>query len=507
ASYFGNYFADTYFTNFVSQYLAFKKKEVELIKKASRLEFAIDLAKELKDEGLRSLIEAYVSAKKDQDLQWMLHFAIGGPRMVSNDNQSPICVIVDEFQEILKIIDDMGRPLNIKGMYQFGVEGTYCPHFVSGSAVSIITNEILTKGVLVGRFGEKHLDKLDLDSALELGSKLAKKFGFELPHEQNIYLANYTDRLPYYIYRILFSIKESNAKIVTEDVLSDAISSEITRGGIYADLEKQLMEYAELNNLNIIRSVLYLAANYEEKQIIPSEIAEKLKVQEIEVSKALIQISNADLIENLGGFYYNVPDPIMREFLRTQYFHKILKIPIEDLEEEKKTEVYTQLSDSARILGLLLESHLKLLMTYWNNEIVSGEIFGTDNMIRLPKFDRVHETKVKPYKTREYQLDMFATYYEGGKYLGWLGESRYRNVQANKPDIVKFNRACNAVKKHYKLTSSTKWFVSLSGFSEPALKEAKKLGILTSDLNSLNELLEKFGLKKIEPKKKRANLG
>ncbi|MFQ6120991.1 MAG: ATP-binding protein, partial [Methanosarcinales archaeon] len=353
--------AESYFTSFVSQYLAFKKKDVTLIKELRDLDLALNLAVELKDEGLASVIRGYINSKAVNNVHEMLNMAIGGPRMVSNDNQSPICVILDEFQYILGVVDDDGWDVDLKGKYQFGVEGTYCPHFVSGSAVSIITNEILTKGALVGRFGEKHLDKLDLDSALELGRKLAKKFGFELPHEQNIYLANYTDRLPYYIYRILYAIRESKEKLVTEEVLSNAISSEITRGGIYGELERQLLEYAELNNLNIIRSVLYLASNYEEKQIIPSEIAEKLKVPEIEVSKALIQISSADLIENLGGFYYNVPDPIMREFLRTQYFHKILKIPIKDLEEEKKTEVYTELSDSARMLGLLLESHLKLL--------------------------------------------------------------------------------------------------------------------------------------------------
>ncbi|MFQ6119498.1 MAG: hypothetical protein ACE5KE_06395, partial [Methanosarcinales archaeon] len=316
------------------------------------------------------------------------------------------------------------------------------------------------------------------------------------------YLANYTDRLPYYIYRILYTIYKNKEKIVTSDVLSNAISSEITSGGIYGELERQLMEYVELNTLKIIRSVLYLAANYEEKQIIPREIAEKLKVQENEVSKALVQISKADLIEDLGGFYYNVPDPIMREFLRTQYFHNILKIPIEELTREKKIEVYNGLSDSSRMLGLLLESHLKLLMMYWNNEIVSGDLFGTESDIRLPKFDEVFSTKVKPYKTREYQLDMMAIYYESGKVIGWAGESRYRDAKANKPDIIKFNRACKAVQKHYKLTEIIKWFVSLAGFSEPAIQEAKKLGILTTDLKALNELLERFGLKKLEPKKK-----
>ncbi|MFQ6072528.1 MAG: hypothetical protein ACE5KT_07500, partial [Methanosarcinales archaeon] len=466
------------------------------------LENALDIALELKDEGLSYVIENYLESKKNQYLQGMLEFAIGGPRMVSNVNQSPICVIIDEFQYILGVVDDEGWDVDLKGKYQFGVEGTYCPHFVSGSAVNIIVNEILTKGALVGRFGEEHLDKLDLESALELGNKLSNKFGFELPYEQNIYLANYTDRLPYYIYRILYTIYKNKEKIVTSDVLSNAISSEITSGGIYGELERQLMEYVELNTLKIIRSVLYLAANYEEKQIIPREIAEKLKVQENEVSKALVQISKADLIEDLGGFYYNVPDPIMREFLRTQYFHNILKIPIEELTREKKIEVYNGLSDSSRMLGLLLESHLKLLMMYWNNEIVSGDLFGTESDIRLPKFDEVFSTKVKPYKTREYQLDMMAIYYESGKVIGWAGESRYRDAKANKPDIIKFNRACKAVQKHYKLTEIIKWFVSLAGFSEPALNEAKKLGILTTDLKALNELLERFGLKKLEPKKK-----
>ncbi|MFQ6063666.1 MAG: ATP-binding protein, partial [Methanosarcinales archaeon] len=424
ASYFGNYFAESYFTSFVSQYLAFKKKDVLIIDELTDLNIAYNLAQEINDSGLIHILKSYLNAKKSKSLFKMLNIAIGGPRMVSNINQSPICAIVDEFQNILKIVDRDGSPLNLQGLYQFGVEGTYCPHFVSGSAVSIIMKEILTRGALVGRFGIERVDKLELEYALELGRRLSKKYKFELPEEQNIYLANYTEGLPYYINRILYAVYKSGEKLVNEEVLSEAISRELTHGTIYNDLEGQILDYAERNDLNIVRSVLYFAANYEEERIDPGAIAKKLKVSEIKVSKTLSQMARADLIfETNANLHFNIDDPVMRQFLKNQYVREIMKIPPDTLEYEETLKLKKQLNDLQRINGILIESHIKLLMVYWDNRIVNGNLFGIEGNIKLPKFERIFSTKVKPPKSKEYQIDSLAAYTENKISKAWIGES------------------------------------------------------------------------------------
>ncbi|MFQ6055042.1 MAG: ATP-binding protein, partial [Methanosarcinales archaeon] len=487
----GEYIAEEYFKNFVSQYIAFKKKDIKLRKKATDLNLALKLAQELEDIGLMEIIEAYIDAKQKQYFQGIVHNSIGAPRMVAEENESAICVIIDEFQEILKIVDRDGRILNFKGLYQFAVESALATHIISGSAVTIMRQEILRRGPLLGRFEPYKISGLSTEYAIELQDRLSKMYGFEMPYEQKVYIANYTSGLPFYIKKILLEIKRYKVPIVTEEVLCKAISHEITRGGIYDTLEMLLLQYAKQNKLNITRSVLYHCANFEDKKINPDEIAEKLQVSSIEVMEALSQMSRADLIEPSGGFYYNIPDPVMRKFLRTQYFREVMGVPQADIEEEEKNKIYTQLSDEPTMIGLLVESHLTLLMMYWDNRVVSGNLFGLDKSqkITLPKFHRVFNTKVKPPRSREYQIDLIGTYFDAGKYLAWIGESKYRNRPINKSDITKFNRACIAAQKSYGFNEITKWFFSATGFSEPAIEEAKKHNILLTDLKNVNQLL------------------
>lgn len=64
----------------------------------------------------------------------------------------PIFVMLDEFQDVLRIGYSDGRPADTVGLYRWAVEGRKCPHFVTGSAVRLITQEVLGTGALFGRF-------------------------------------------------------------------------------------------------------------------------------------------------------------------------------------------------------------------------------------------------------------------------------------------------------------------------------------------------------------------
>ena len=52
----------------------------------------------------------------------------------------------DEFQNILLINYSDGKPARMTGLYQWAVEGRQCPHFVTGSAVRLINQEVLGIG-------------------------------------------------------------------------------------------------------------------------------------------------------------------------------------------------------------------------------------------------------------------------------------------------------------------------------------------------------------------------
>ena len=101
-----------------------------------------------------------------------------------------------------------------------------------------------------------------------------------------------------------------------------------------------------------------------------------------------------------------------------------------------------------------------------------------------------------PYN-REYQIDILGSALQTLEDPIWVVECRYRNIKANVKDIKKLSDAVEAVKKERDTDRLRGWFISVNGFSKNALEHARKNGILTSNKDQLNELLDMYGIKKI----------
>ncbi len=70
------------------------------------------------------------------------------PRRISDYDDSTIVVFLDEFQNTRL----PQYQFDVVGYMQEAVESPTCPHFVTGSAMSILAREILGRGSLYGRF-------------------------------------------------------------------------------------------------------------------------------------------------------------------------------------------------------------------------------------------------------------------------------------------------------------------------------------------------------------------
>lgn len=91
----------------------------------------------------------------------MLTIAINAPRTVSDYNEEPIIVFIDEFQEVLKVRNKDGGDPNCLGNHQDAVESLGCPYVITGSAKSLILYDILRTGPLFARFRPKYLEGMD----------------------------------------------------------------------------------------------------------------------------------------------------------------------------------------------------------------------------------------------------------------------------------------------------------------------------------------------------------
>jgi hypothetical protein len=175
-----------------------------------------------------------------------------------------------------------------------------------------------------------------------------------------------------------------------------------------------------------------------------------------------------------------------------------------DLAEAERRGLQKEIHDLKRINGILMESHLKMLMYTWSQtdaarRTVPGAWFGREEEEWiLPRFENVRDTVFKEPGHPVYQLDAFATYFDRTDLVGWAVESKFWSERVGKPQIEKLVEALPAIRKASKKDRVVAWFFSAHGFTAPARKYAQEQGVLISDLEQVNALLAHFGLKRLE---------
>jgi len=104
-----------------------------------------------------------------------------------------------------------------------------------------------------------------------------------------------------------------------EESINRILAIDLSSGFIYQELRDQVIKWIDrLNDHNITKWILYLAALEEADKIDPERIQKELKVREgtdVEVKKiihVMIKLSQGDLIDykSFGGYFTHMKDPV-----------------------------------------------------------------------------------------------------------------------------------------------------------------------------------------------------
>ncbi|KPA11364.1 ATPase domain protein, prokaryote domain protein, partial [Candidatus Magnetomorum sp. HK-1] len=171
-------FSLKYVENFLRWFAAFKLKNQTLLKRPRNINQLIKFIEEnipLTD-GLYNAIDL-MKAILDKGAILPSQSAIMLPREVAYADDISIVMFLDEFQNTrLPHID-----FSIVGFFQEAVESPTCPHFVTGSAMSILADEILGKGALYGRFDYERIESFTDYYGEELVLKAANFYQASIP--------------------------------------------------------------------------------------------------------------------------------------------------------------------------------------------------------------------------------------------------------------------------------------------------------------------------------------
>lgn len=498
-------FSQSYFTEFLRQYFAFKNKAqaTQLLRYQLTELFDYGLNHD-RSEGIIEVIERFRPAQRVDNEAEMLTIAINAPRLVAAHNEEPIIVFVDEFQEILKVRDSDGTDPNCIGNYQEAVESLRCPHIITGSAKSLILYDILRDGPLFGRFLLNDIKGLEGYFAQELVDKWCKRLGVTVCEEMAAELGIRCGGNPYYIELVIQQAHRQGKSLDNVENLNQTLVTDLIKGGIWAELEKQVLRFiTEQNQKGIGKELLYRASKYEVIQLDDmEEMATSLNCRFEEIQGMLSALARADLLEEegiRGTYYIRVNDPILNEFLKVWCEVKVEHQKKEKVEKRKLREYQKKSKQFDYYKGITVQVYILYMMTKWNQEVVEGkDYFNIDKQIVLPQFRWVDNDRLKHPNTGEAELDVIGMHQN----ILWLGECKYwTDAQPGLKEVQDFvERKAEIAKKALEYEEDEEivlWFFSRNGVEAKAEDYIKENGLLYSKEEDLNRLLKRFGVKEL----------
>ena len=500
-------FAKKYLENFMRYYVAFRTGQPEIIRDKLQGKALVS-----KIKASRSLFP--FTRTLDLILQWRKDIDTGDsflphqdalevPRRVSDIDDSSIVMFLDEFQNTRLPQYDF----NVVGYMQEAVESPTCPHFVTGSAMSILAREIIGRGSLFGRFYGKDIEPMSGYWGRELVLNAASYYNAEVSEAMTPVVAERCGGNPFYITAVLQQAVELQEIISDEKTLGKILAVDITSGFIWGELNDQVTRWIErINEHKITKWVLYLSALEENEEkdkrnrLNLERIRREIKQREgtdvpLEtIRDVLIKLSRGDLLEYLemGNWFRRVKDPILLEFLRV--WGRI------EVEGHDQRQVQDDLADEYQNLkrrvseykGYLAEVHMSQVLLDSQNRTLSGKFFNSAEDIRMPwRFSYVrHRVRIASGKGNE--IDLLGA--AGAE--KWVCQSKWvTDRPMGKGVLEELAAQAEEVMREMKPKTLRMWIFAHNGLNGKAETFAREHGILWSSRREFDELLAHLGLR------------
>ncbi|MBW2741596.1 MAG: hypothetical protein JRE64_22760 [Deltaproteobacteria bacterium] len=430
----------------------------------------------------------------DKEALWL-------PRGISDRDESTIVMFLDEFQNTRL----PQYNFSIVGFMQEAVESPTCPHFVTGSAMSILAKEILGRGSLFGRFDSHPIEPMTNYWGAQLVLKAALYHKTDILDEMAPVVADRCGGNPFYITAVVRQAAKQKKQIVSEEVLNEILAVDLSSGFIWAELNDQVTKWIErINEYGVTKWVLYLSALEEGDRLdldrIQKELAESEgKVVPMEtIRDVLIKLSRGDLLQymELGGWFRKIDDPILLEFLKVWGRIEVEGQDRAAVQNDLRTQYQTIKRRIHDYRGYLAEVYIAQILWTGQNKTLSGTFFHSKKDITLPWHFSYVKLRSRLGGGKGMEIDV-----EGGAGKErWICESKWWvGRKIGRAEVESLMRKGSIVKEEVGegLQILRLWFFAHDGFTEDAEALMREKGVLWSARDDLDGLLEYLGLRKL----------
>ncbi|HLC16350.1 MAG TPA: hypothetical protein VJL89_09005, partial [Thermodesulfovibrionia bacterium] len=422
------HFAINYVENFLRYYVAFFTRQPELITiepAGDKLLSTVKRARKLYPFTDRlDLILDKIDQVRDPT-NFLPHFdALKVPRIVSDVSDTTVAMFLDEFQNTRL----PQHNFDIVGFMQTAVESPTCPHFVTGSVMTILAKEILGTGALFGRFWAEKIKPLSEYWGAELVLRAAGYFKTEVPEIIAPVVAARCGGNPFYITSVVMQSANLNKPLLNEEAINEILAVDISSGFIWAELNDQVTRWiARINEFNITKWVLYLSALEQGEELDIKHIQTVLEEKEGKlvpidtIRDTLIKLSRGDLLEYMqfGGWFRKIDDPILLEFLKVWGKIEVEKLNAQAVRKDFIQKYSTLKRKFSEYQGYVAEVFMSQILLSGTNRVIPGALFHSEEDIKIPFRFILLRHRVRLGSGSDMEIDIYAS--SGNE--EWLCES------------------------------------------------------------------------------------
>ncbi|MEA1900623.1 MAG: hypothetical protein U9N47_07645 [Thermodesulfobacteriota bacterium] len=494
-------FAIEYTENFLRWYAAFRLRDPQILsrKKVKRNDLLELIRSRLQvTDGLAGALN-FMESLQEKDVTIPENEAVTLPRDVSDWDESTIVMFLDEFQNTRL----PQYNFSIVGFMQEAVESPTCPHFVTGSAMSILAKEILGRGSLFGRFRSHPIEPMTNYWGAQLAFNASSYHRVRIEEKMLPVLADRCGGNPFYITAVIQQAAEQDKPIVSEETLNEILAVDLSSGFIWAELNDQVTKWIErINQYGITKWVLYLSALEEGDRLdldrIQKELAERegKHVPMDTIRDVLIKLSRGDLLQymELGGWFKKIDDPILLEFLKVWGRIEVEGQDRAAVQNDLRTQYQTIKRRIHDHRGYLAEVYIAQILWTGQNKTLPGKFFHSKEDITLPWHFSYVKLRSRLGGGSGMEIDV-----EGGAGKErWICESKWWvDRKVGRAEVESLMRKGSIVKQEVGegLQILRLWFFAHDGFTEDAKALMLKNGVLWSTRDDLDGLLESVGLR------------
>jgi hypothetical protein len=493
-------FAISYIENFIRWYAAFKLHDPSLLEDVIDIHQLIALLPERMTitTGFSIALNLFESVCKKR-VVLPEGKALKLPRSISDYDDSTIVIFMDEIQNIRV----SQYQFNIIGPLKNAVESPTCPHFVTGSAMTMLV-DILGKGSLYGRFDSHSIHSLTDYYGAELSLKSANYYQAEVAQDMACVISDRCGGNPFYINAVIQRSALLNKPLINEKVINEVLAIDISSGFIYAELRDQVIKWIErINEYGITKWVLYLAALEQYEKIDLYRIQRELKEQDRQdvdiatIEDVLIKLSRGDLIDykDFGKWFTRINDPILNAFLKIWGEIEVKYIKRHEVERDTVKKYTFFKKKFSEYKGYLAEVYMIQILWNAQKKTLSGSYFNVKVDITMPDRFFYIRQRNRINIGQGMEIDIFAA----GANEIWLAESKWQDKKVGVDVIRNMLKQKEIVEEQEGpyLEKLHLWLFASNGVTKKAQEIINKYQILLSTKQDLNQLLSFMNLRQL----------